>query len=190
MPAFLTSCRLPLLIAMTALLAGCQSLPTAQSEVSAQARFDTYRTFAVLAPSPRADRITAGDHVRLSGPMRLHLEQRLGERGLVPASPDVADLVFEIVGVVTPEISFFPSAFGREVYYGARTMGRYPLSGFYANQPIVVTTDRGVLSVIAYSPRQREIVWAAWMEGEYRPGEKVDTVKTALDALLAQLPPR
>jgi hypothetical protein len=176
------------LAASLLLLSGCQSLPRPQSETSPSARFAEYETFAVLPPGLPPDRVDKGDYVRLGGALRLHLEQQLQARGLELASPEVADVVFELVGRVTTEVSYLPGSSLADYRWGWST--RYPLYGYYVRPTWIETSDRGVLSVIASDRKARAVVWAAWMEGHYAPGAKVETVTAALDALLAQLPAR
>lgn len=176
------------MIAGVFVFSGCQSLPKAQSEASPQARFAEYQTFAVLPPGLPADRVDKGDYVRLGGTLRLHLEQQLLARGLKLASPDVADVVFEVVGTVTTDVNYMPGPSRADYRWGWST--RYPLYGYYARPTYIESVDRGVLSVIAYDHRAKAVVWAAWMEGRYAPGAKVETVNQALDALIAQFPAR
>ena len=178
--------RVALLLSLVWACSGCSSLPAARSEVNPQARFADYKTFAVLPPSAPSDRIDKGDYVRLSGPMREHLESRLQARGLRMVSTESADLVFELVGSVTPELTFTPGPTRAAYRWGWPT--QYPLHGYYTRSTIIETADRGVLSVIAYDYRDKSVVWTAWMDGRYLPGVKVETVYQALDALIAKMP--
>jgi hypothetical protein len=175
-------------LALLATLPGCQSLPQPQSEVSPQARFAEYRTFAVLPPRGRNDQVDPRDLVRLAGPMRAHLEAQIQARGLLPAPPDKADVVFELIGSVSTELSLHP--WPDRMNYRWGWAPRYPLYGYYGRGGTIDVEKRGILSVVAYDRAASAVVWASWMEGTYYRGEKVETVTAALDALLATLPAR
>jgi hypothetical protein len=174
------------------LLSGCQtgSVPRVQTERSPTADFSAYRTFAVLPPSGGVSTVPPSEQMRLGGPMRSHLEARLLERGLKAVPTDQADIVFELVGTVTPEITLYPSPMGMEIYRRGPFLSRYPLGYYYSTGTMVATTDRGMLSLMAYNSREKSAVWAAWVEGNYAPGVKLETVTATLDAMLATLPAR
>lgn len=178
--------RAVILLGLLVAFSGCQSLPQAQSERSPQARFAEYKTFAVLPPGGGNSRVDPADRVRLSGPLRMHLETTLQRRGLVLAAPDAADVVFEIIGSVSTEIDYKPAPASAGYRWGWSS--RYPLYTYYTRGSIVEAHDRGVLSVIAYDHRAKAVVWAGWMEGRYQPGAGIDQVTQALDALVAQFP--
>lgn len=176
------------LISIVVLAAGCATTASkVQSETNPAGNFAGYRTFAVVAPAGSIAGAHPSDYLRLSGPMREHLRSSLRARGLAEVEASGADLVFEMVGSITPEVTFVP-----EYTYVGRSWGpwsrRYPFSDLYVTQTTARMSETGTLSIVAHDRKIKQAVWVGWLTGSYRPGLEISIVTAAIDRILETLP--
>jgi hypothetical protein len=171
-------------VSLLAVLGACQSMPKASSKLKDGASFSTYQTFALsdARPGPVTDPALA---IRLGAMMRRHLATSLEARGLRQAPAGQADLIIDLAGSVSTEVYFNP------VYLppGYRLSRWYPAVPVrYLNATATDVVETGTLVVFAIDRAKNEPVWAGWVQGTYDANVKEETVKQAIDAILAQLP--
>jgi len=186
---------LPVIVAVTVVLAACASGFTASHDSDPEHDFGGYRTYAWISDHP----MIVGETSRIPNPLlesRIMgtIEEGMTARGFNKVNdPEIADFVLSFTVGSREEIRVdsYPSSYAGYGYgRGARWGGAYYGMGTETN---VRQYQKGMLALDVFDVAEHRPVWhgVATKSITESDRKKIDeTVRAAVDAILAGFPPR
>lgn len=159
------------------LFAGCATGPTITSNADPQARFQSYRTFAVVNDRAPANPEVTPELIRGARDATI---QAFSRKGLAEAAEGQADILVLIHGSIRDRVDIrdWGFSYGRFQRWGWGGGSRYELNEY----------REGTLLVDVFDGRTRELIWRGSAVGEVSGPPRLEGVRNALNNVINRYP--
>ena len=172
-------------LALAVALAACSSVKV-QTEYDKTTNFKGYKTYAWIPQEPGPEQAPAARDPRIREAVVRGIDDGLAAKGLTKAQPNqTPDLLVAVHGFAVNQIDVRTYGYA----YGPSPYGYYPTLATPGGVD-VRQYRAGTLIIDLVDAATKQMVWRGTATDTFDPGAEAKTISKAIDATLAEYPPR
>jgi len=172
-------------LALALAVTACSSVKV-QTEYDKATNFKGYKTYAWIPQEPGPEQAPANRDPRIREAVVRGIDDGLASKGLTKAQPDQKpDLLVAVHGFAVNQIDVRTYGYT----YGPSPYGFYPTLATPGGVD-VRQYRAGTLIIDLVDAATKQMVWRGTAQDTFDPGAEAKTISKAIDATLAEYPPR